>query len=112
MRFGKLVLGSSIILVMAWVIVGETGVAAGAGLADLQRAQTRLAREAGTDLTVSIDGVLWEVLIDDGEYVERRQDIAKFMACGSALVTLSAPDNVYAGHVSCEACAGTAQSGV
>lgn len=83
-----------------------------AGDADLQRARARLTavdariareearlrRDAKADLIVPVDGVLWEVLAGDGEYVERGQEIAKFMACGSALVTLSVPDNVY-GHL-------------
>ncbi len=60
------------------------------------RERVRLAEDAQVELTVPIDGVLWEVLAGDGEYVERGQEIAKFMACGSALVTLSVSDNVYA----------------
>lgn len=58
--------------------------------------QLRLAAESRVALSVPVDGMLWEVLAGDGEYVERGQEIAKFMACGSALVTLSVPAHVYA----------------
>lgn len=40
-------------------------------------------------------GVLWEVLVDDGEVVQRGQDLLRLMKCSSAVVTLSVPDNVY-----------------
>lgn len=48
------------------------------------------------ELTAPVNGLIWEVLAGDNEYVERGQDIMKLMTCGSALVTLSVPDNVYA----------------
>ena len=64
--------------------------------ARLGREWYRLGQDAETELTAPVDGILWEVLAGDGEYVERGQDIATFMVCGSALVTLSVPDNVYA----------------
>jgi multidrug resistance efflux pump len=64
--------------------------------ARIGREQARLGEDARVELTVPVDGVLWEVLAGDSEYVERGQDIAKFMTCGSALVTLSVPDHVYA----------------
>ena len=50
---------------------------------------------SGTSLNAPSEGVLWEVLAGDGEIVQRGQDIVKLMNCGSALVTLSVPDNVY-----------------
>lgn len=64
--------------------------------ARLGREWYRVSEEAKADLKAPVEGILWEVLAGTGEYVERGQDVAKFMACGSALVTLSVPDNVYA----------------
>ncbi len=62
----------------------------------LRAENTRVASLSHLLLDVPMDGVLWEVLASNGEYVERGQDIAKLMICGSALVTLSVPDNIYA----------------
>jgi multidrug efflux pump subunit AcrA (membrane-fusion protein) len=62
----------------------------------IRRENIRIAESSQVALGVPIDGVLWEVRAGDGEYVERGQEIAKFMACGSALVTLSVPEHVYA----------------
>ncbi|MEY8117720.1 HlyD family efflux transporter periplasmic adaptor subunit [Falsihalocynthiibacter sp. BN13B15] len=56
---------------------------------------TRLTRLSSANLTAPTDGLLWEVLADDNEVVQRGQDILKLMVCDSALVTLSVPDNVY-----------------
>jgi len=50
----------------------------------------------GMELVAPVNGLLWEVLAGDNEFVERGQEIAKLMMCGSALVTLSVSDNVYA----------------
>jgi multidrug efflux pump subunit AcrA (membrane-fusion protein) len=61
----------------------------------IARQQAREAENALVRLEVPVDGVLWEVLAGDGEYVERGQEIGKLMACGSALVTLSVPSHVY-----------------
>ncbi len=54
-----------------------------------------VARLRNTRLTAPSDGLLWEVLADNGEVVQRGQDILKLMLCDTALVTLSVPDNVY-----------------
>ncbi|MEY8143579.1 HlyD family efflux transporter periplasmic adaptor subunit [Falsihalocynthiibacter sp. CO-5D18] len=56
---------------------------------------TRITRLSNANLTAPTDGLLWEVLADDNEVVQRGQDILKLMVCDSALVTLSVPDNVY-----------------
>jgi hypothetical protein len=64
--------------------------------ASIERERIRLGEQGSMNLSAPIDGVLWEVLAGDGEYVERGQDIAKFMVCGSELVTLSVPDYIYA----------------
>lgn len=56
---------------------------------------TRIDRLANSNLAAPTDGLLWEVLADDGEIVQRGQDILKLMVCDSALVTLSVPDNIY-----------------
>jgi multidrug resistance efflux pump len=76
------------------------------GLAELQNKATaidqRIAQEAArvallasADLVAPSEGVLWEVLADNGETVQRGQDVLRLMKCDSALVTLSVPDNVY-----------------
>jgi hypothetical protein len=56
---------------------------------------TRIDRLTNATLTAPTSALLWEVLADDGEIVQRGQDILKLMVCGTALVTLSVPDNVY-----------------
>lgn len=56
---------------------------------------TRVERLAHATVEAPTDGLLWEVLADNGEVVQRGQDILKLMVCDSALVTLSVPDNVY-----------------
>ena len=58
-----------------------------------ENAHLALLRSAG--LTSPTDGSLWEVLADDGEIVQRGQDVLKLMVCDTALVTLSVPDNTY-----------------
>jgi len=55
----------------------------------------RLALFSNASLTAPSDGLLWEILADDGEVVQRGQDILKLMLCDTALVTLSVPVNVY-----------------
>ena len=55
----------------------------------------RLALLSNASLTAPSDGLLWEILADDGEVVRRGQDILKLMLCDTALVTLSVPVNVY-----------------
>lgn len=61
----------------------------------LSEEDTRTTLLSSANLRAPTDGVLWEVLADDGEVVQRGQDILKLMVCDSALVTLSVPDNVY-----------------
>lgn len=58
-----------------------------------ENARVALLRNAR--LTAPSNGVLWEVLADNGEVVQRGQDVLKLMVCNTALVTLSVPDNVY-----------------
>ena len=55
----------------------------------------RLALLSNASLTAPSDGLLWEILADDGEVVQRGQDILKLMLCDTALVTLSVPVNAY-----------------
>ena len=55
----------------------------------------RVALLANASLLAPSDGILWEVLADDGEVVQRGQDVLKLMRCDTALVTLSVPNNVY-----------------
>ena len=55
----------------------------------------RSALLGNASMTAPTDGLLWEVLADNGEIVSRGQDVLKIMVCNTALVTLSVPDNVY-----------------
>lgn len=61
----------------------------------LAQETTRVALLAHASLIAPTNGVLWEVLADDGETVQRGQDVLKLMMCNTALVTLSVPANVY-----------------
>jgi hypothetical protein len=63
--------------------------------ARLVEENTMINRLSNATLTSSIDGLLWEVHTDDGELVQRGQDIIKLMVCDSALVTLSVSKNIY-----------------
>ncbi len=55
----------------------------------------RVALLASADLVAPSEGVVWEVLADNGETVQRGQDVLRLMKCDSSLVTLSVPDNIY-----------------
>lgn len=55
----------------------------------------QIARLANARLINPSDAVMWEFLADNGEVVQRGQDIIKLMLCGTELVTLSVPANVY-----------------
>ena len=55
----------------------------------------RVALLRNASLTAPSRGVLWEVLADNGEVVQRGQDVLKLMLCNTALVTLSVPEHVY-----------------
>jgi biotin carboxyl carrier protein len=61
----------------------------------LAEENTSVALLSNARLTAPNNGLLWEVLADNGEVVQRGQDILKLMLCDTALVTLSVPDNVY-----------------
>jgi multidrug resistance efflux pump len=61
----------------------------------LAQENARVALLSAVALTAPSQGVVWEVLADDGETVQRGQDILRLMKCDSALVTLSVPDNIY-----------------
>jgi multidrug resistance efflux pump len=61
----------------------------------LAQETTRVALLAHASLIAPSNGVLWEVLADDGEVVQRGQDVMKLMMCKTALVTLSVPANIY-----------------
>ena len=62
----------------------------------LEAEERRVGTAGAADLVTPGTSVLWEVLSGDGEVVQRGQDVAKTMICGSALVTLSVPDHIYA----------------
>ena len=55
----------------------------------------RSALLGNASMTAPTDGLLWEVLADNGEIVSRGQDVLQIMVCNTALVTLSVPVNVY-----------------
>lgn len=61
----------------------------------IEEENARVVLLSNATLTAQASGNLWEVLADDGEVVQRGQDILKLVLCDTALVTLSVPANVY-----------------
>ncbi len=57
--------------------------------------RVRANRLGSAVLAAPVGGRLWEVLADDGEVVQRGQDVLRIVNCGSAIVTLSVTENVY-----------------
>ncbi len=77
-----------------------------AAIADVQARQqaiaTRISRErervnalSGGNLTAPVNGMLWEVLAANGEYLERGDPVLKLVDCGSVMVSLSVSEGVF-----------------
>ncbi len=58
-------------------------------------AQVAVSRLTGAPLVSTVNGQMWEVRADDGEHVERGQDVMVLLNCGSLVVTLSVTESVY-----------------
>lgn len=58
-------------------------------------AQVAVSRLTGAPLSSTVSGQVWEVRADDGEHVERGQDVMVLLDCGSLVVTLSVTESVY-----------------
>ncbi len=57
--------------------------------------RVRVNRLGGASFASPVAGRLWEVLADDGEIVQRGQDVLRIVNCRSAIVTVSVTENVY-----------------
>lgn len=57
--------------------------------------QLRVNRLDSRQLSSLANGRLWELLADDGETVQRGQDILRIVNCDATLVTLSVTESVY-----------------
>jgi multidrug resistance efflux pump len=80
--------------------------ATAAAIDDVQARQeavvARIARErqrvnglTGGDLSSPVDGILWELLAADGEYLERGDPVLKLADCGSVVVSASVSEGLY-----------------
>jgi biotin carboxyl carrier protein len=58
-------------------------------------AQVAVSRLTGASLASTVDGQVWDVRADDGEHVERGQDVVVLLDCGSLVVTLSVTESVF-----------------
>jgi multidrug resistance efflux pump len=82
--------------------LGELGVEAeevAARIAQYERQigaeRVRLNQLTSASLTTQVDGLAWDILIDDGEYARRGQDLVKFVDCKSMMVTASVTESLY-----------------
>lgn len=57
----------------------------------------RVNRLSNAVILANVDGRLWEVLAADGERIQRGQEVARLVDCGSMMVTLSVSESVYNG---------------
>ena len=55
----------------------------------------RVNRLRSAPVAANVRGRLWEVLAENGESLQRGQDILKLVDCDSSIVTLSVSENVY-----------------
>jgi multidrug resistance efflux pump len=66
-------------------------------LYERQIAQERLRvnRLTSASLTARVAGMVWDLLIDDGEFARRGQDLVRLVDCKSLMVTASVPEALY-----------------
>ncbi len=57
--------------------------------------ENRVALLSSAQIASPTNSLLWQVLAEDGEVVQRGQDIVTLLVCQSSLVTLSVADNIY-----------------
>jgi multidrug resistance efflux pump len=63
--------------------------------ADLTEEQKRFSYLSQFDLTVPVNGRVWEIMTAPGEQVAAGQDLVKLLDCSGALVTASVSESVY-----------------
>lgn len=83
-------------------VLAEHDLALQAAVARLTTLRERIASERlrvnrfrGSALTATVDGQMWEVLVADGETVERGQDVLRLVDCSSLFVTVSVSEGIY-----------------
>lgn len=62
---------------------------------ELIKEKDRLLYLSRFDLTVPVNGRVWEIMTAPGEQVAAGQDLAKLLDCSGAIVTASVSENVY-----------------
>lgn len=55
----------------------------------------RVNKLTSATLSARVDGVLWDLLIDDGEFSRRGQDLVRLVDCQSLMVTASVAESLY-----------------
>lgn len=63
----------------------------------ISRARERVNGLSGGNLTAPVNGMLWEILAANGEYLERGDPVLKLVDCGSVMVSLSVSEGVFNG---------------
>lgn len=63
--------------------------------AQLAAERVRINKLTSATLTAHTPSVVWDLLVDDGEYVRRGQDLLRLVDCSSLMVTASVPEALY-----------------
>ncbi|WP_456685666.1 HlyD family secretion protein [Bradyrhizobium sp. P5_C11_2] len=84
--------------------ISELGVEEDQLIARMAQAETQISAErvrinklTSAVLKARAPGVLWDFLVDDGEYVRRGQDLMRLVDCSSLIVTASVTESLYDG---------------
>ncbi|MGY3622323.1 HlyD family secretion protein [Bradyrhizobium sp. USDA 10063] len=56
----------------------------------------RVNRLTSAILNARVSGLVWDILVDDGEHTRRGQDLIKFVDCNSLIVTAGVSESLYA----------------
>ncbi|WP_439373111.1 HlyD family secretion protein [Bradyrhizobium sp. DASA03120] len=63
------------------------------GQIDAER--VRVNRLTSATLNARVPGLVWDILVDDGEYARRGQDLVKLVNCNSLVVTAGVSESLY-----------------
>jgi multidrug resistance efflux pump len=63
--------------------------------AQISAERVRINKLTSAELKARAPGVLWDFLVDDGEYVRRGQDLMRLVDCSSLIVTASVTESLY-----------------
>ncbi|MGH1587738.1 HlyD family secretion protein [Methylobacterium phyllosphaerae] len=84
--------------------ISELGAEEDQLIARMAQAETQISAErvrinklTSAVLKARAPGVLWDFLVDDGEYVRRGQDLMRLVDCSSLIVTASVTESLYDG---------------